>query len=115
MANYKETEVLGTQWTRANQITINNPFASTPSINFSEEKIIQLGGSTVSQTVNGLNTSFNATSTFPILDPNTLEPTGETKSHMDIYTLLFSLYIDLATKRDTPPPLPPVYPPETPA
>jgi len=61
MANYKETGVMGTRWTRCNVVHIANPLGGTPMVTFSEEDVVDMG-----------DTKFHKPSDTPIVD--TLDP-----------------------------------------
>lgn len=105
MANYKETAVIGTQWTRSNSVRLSNPYQGIPSITFDEEQIIQAGDAIVRQPANG-SLSGNLTlqftdpnKTFPLLDPATDQAIG-TATHGQVYALLYSLYRAAAATRD---------------
>lgn len=109
MANYKEESVTGNKWRRCRTIHIDNNFGTTPRIVFMEQDVVNLGGEYVFKDVHpvhptGANATlivnFDPTTSIPIYDPVTLEPTGETTTHMDVYKLLFSAYLHAAKERD---------------
>ena len=108
MANYKESSVNGTQWTRSNAVRLSNPYQGVPSITFEEERIIQAGNTVVRQQVfpgvsSDVTLQFtDATKTFPLLDPATDLPTG-TATYGQVYALLYSLYRAAAAARDAKP------------
>ena len=104
MANYKETEIAGNQWTRAFRVVIENPYDKPSAIVFMEEQLLNTGEHIVKLPLDStLVEYFNPESKFKLLDPHTLEPIGIEMSHMDLYTVLNSLYMALAKRRDNPP------------
>ena len=103
MADYKESTVSGTAWTRAYYVSVNNPLDDTPSITFSEERAVRVEtGDPVTQRLGHVIETFtpeNAATLFPIMEPTT----GAIISHAQyrqVYNMLHSLYLFLATKRD---------------
>lgn len=101
MADYKETTTTGKTWQRCYTVNITNHLTSPPRAVFFEEKVAQFGENQVTTPVGNVNIDFNpAEGTFPVLNPQTGEPTGAISSHAELYTLLFSLYMQAATARD---------------
>lgn len=101
--NYQEIATSGSMWTRSNKVTISNPYNQTPSVHFEEERVIQLDGGAAPITNPNprfLSANFDATASFPLLDPVTGEPTGATATHQELYVMLHSLYIKTATDSD---------------
>lgn len=83
--NYKETNVIGTKWTRACDVIINNPYNSTPVITFYEEEIINIDNTTpVINKKSQLSSKFDSTNTL----------------HTQIYDKLNELYTLLREERD---------------
>ena len=102
MSNYKQTSVTGESWIRANRVVVENPFGGAPSIGFAEERVFNIGGESVTQPSGNVGTyftPFNANNEFNILNPETGEVVGVAK-YSDVYVMLHSLYIHLATIRD---------------
>ena len=102
MANYKETSVAGTKWTRSWQVVVENKYNQIPNVAFFEEQIVDTGdGSPVSKMVPGsLTEQFTDPSkTFDLIHPVTGAVVGST-SYQDVYVMLSSLYLSLANKRD---------------
>ena len=101
MSNYRETTADGTAYTRARTVIIHNDLEHK-AIEFQEEDIASIGGKVVRErgeaVVEGFDES-NVATTFPILDADGID-TGTTASYMEVYGLLHSLYIHLATARD---------------
>lgn len=105
MANYKEAQITGTTWKRAKSLNIQNPINGVPSISFMEEDAVNIGDRTiVGGETFGLSASFDAASTFALVDPATGEPTGAVMTQGELEAALHSLYLDLAVKRDNQPP-----------
>lgn len=112
MANYKEQDITGVSWRRCGSISIINPHSSkgiTPSVNFYEEDIIDIGnGKFVTTSINNNGGPFmsivvevNPTATFDIYDPTTGQKVeGQTMTHAELYGILYSAYRTEAEKRD---------------
>lgn len=104
MPNYKESEITGSQWTRAFRVVIENPYNKQSAIVFMEEKLFNTGDQVIKLPLDSnLIEHFNPESRFKLIDPDTLEPIGIDMSHMDLYVVLNSLYMHLAYIRDNPP------------
>ena len=102
MANYKEENISGTKWTRCNKLVINNPYLGDKIINFFEEEITEINGSYINNKADGINLIFNDPSKIiNIINSTTGVSTGNTITFGEIYEILHSLYIQLATERDS--------------
>jgi len=99
MANYQESAVSGTQWRRASRIVIDNPQQGNPTILIVEDTATQLGDSVINQPSGNLSATVEQGATFPLVNPATGEVIGES-SHDEVYALIYSLYMHLATQRD---------------
>lgn len=100
MADYKESTVAGTSWQRASRVVVDNPYGGVPTIMFVEEQAINIGDSIITKPVANLSCNFDPSATFLAIDPTTNTPTGQEISHGEVYGILYSLYMDLAAKRD---------------
>lgn len=102
MANYNETQVTGSEYTRCKQITITNPLGQTPTVRFDEERATVLSSRTlIDQTGVVIEVPFDAAKSIDVLNPTTGLPTGTTATWGDIYALIYSAYIAEATARDS--------------
>lgn len=103
MANYQETTLAGTAYTRANGVQVSNGETSK-SISFQEERVINLDDGEVIRKPAGQVwspfTAENALTEFALLDPTTGADTGATMTYQDLYVALYSLYLHLAAERD---------------
>lgn len=104
MANYKETNVSGTSYTRARLISFTNEDGVVPSGTFVEEKIITLGTDKVHQSSGQINVTFDPTKVFHKYDPvtGTLSLT-ENMTQQDLFLWLHGLYLGCAFERDSAP------------
>jgi hypothetical protein len=107
MADYNESTVAGSKWTRCYRIQIDNKSGAVPTVLFFEEDRIQLEDGTAISKGRGMITALfdSPEKSFPLLDPVTSEPLltdGEpiTMSHGELYVALRSLYLDRAVARD---------------
>ena len=100
MADYKQSDVVGTQWNRAYRVLIQNPLGGIPSVAFSEELAINLGSNTITQPSRTLVAGFSPTGEIQLINPETGDLLNSTMSHSELYVALHSLYIQLAKERD---------------
>lgn len=103
MQNYKQTTVSGTSYVRAREVTITNLLDGYKGIMYSEEEVSVLGSKIMRENIGAIHQEFtaeNAGTEFPLLNPVTNEPIGETATFQDVYVLLFSLYCHMAALRD---------------
>lgn len=82
--NYKASTITGDQYTRAAAVRINNPVSEAPTIEFTEEEIVNLPNRTLHQYAGTLTCT---------MDP-------ENQLHLDIYDKLNELYTVLREARD---------------
>lgn len=101
MANYNETTITGSSWTRCNNAYVINEYGRTPGIIFGEQKIVMIDSVATLVPLNTeVKVTFDPNKTFPLLNPSTGEPTGSTYTHKQLYEILYSLYIYSAKERD---------------
>ena len=100
MTDYNEQTVTGKSWQRCYVITVANPYASTPSIVFSEEVLTLLGDKSHRTSVLSVSLNYDPEKTFDLYDPVTLELTGQTMTHHEMYLALFGAYMTTAKARD---------------
>ena len=100
MTDYNEQTVTGKSWQRCYAITVANPYASTPSIVFSEEVLTLLGDKSHRTSVLSVSLNYDPEKTFDLYDPVTLEPTGQQMTHQEMYLALFGAYMTTAKARD---------------
>lgn len=99
MTNYKETTVAGQSWVRSHRVIIDNPLNGVPEINFLEEKVVDTG-TVVKTAISSLQEIMtNPAQTFNLYDANGVK-TLNTATYADVYSMLRSLYLTLAAKRD---------------
>jgi hypothetical protein len=99
--NLNEKQIAGTSWIRAHTIIMRNPFNGDRTVEFNEEKLIQLAdGSTISQTAPGIGITFDPNEQVQILDPDTgAAIPGMIMSQGLIMTAIASLYFKKAAER----------------
>lgn len=103
MPNYQETPVTGTKWQRCHQVVLNNPYNGQRSIEMMEQSVVTLDGGSFAQTVPGMKFDFNPADLIQLRDPATGDLTGATMSMGEMYVAVWSLYLQKAAERDTPP------------
>ncbi len=65
-----------------------------------EEDVISIGDSTIKTSVGTISKVFSPLEEITILNPTTGDPTGTTTTHEELYTILYSLYMQTALERD---------------
>lgn len=103
MKLYKRQNAEVSTYLRANKIVMNNPLSGIPDIHIYEEQVLDMAGEVSTRPVTTFSKPFsptNAATEFPLLNPETLEPTGQTATYLDVYTIMASLYMSLAHARD---------------
>ena len=100
MADYRETDVSGTQWQRCCAVHIQNPYGQTPQITLQEEQLTTVNGQLFQKGAGGINITFDPNEVINLLNPATGEALGTTMTHGQMYTALWSLYIAKADARD---------------
>jgi hypothetical protein len=107
MANYKETTITGSSYTRCNQVLISNRLGAVPTVKFDEQVAVSLetGGSIINGS-GSIEMDFDAAKMIPLIDPTTGTATGQSVSYGTVYAMLYSAYIDAATARDAAQPAP---------
>ncbi len=102
MADYKESLISGKKWQRCNRIQIENPYNGSKYINMVEEEIADIGDGIMVNTPKGniIEPFADPAAVVNLINPETGESLGSTVTYQDIYVILHSLYIQLATQRD---------------
>lgn len=103
MANYKESNISGVTWQRCHRIDIRNPYEETKFAVFLEEEVTELeSGKIVKSPVGQILAEFtDPTVSVDLINPETGDLLGSSVTYQDIYVILHSLYIKLATERDS--------------
>lgn len=104
MPDYKASTITGeiSRWTRCHQIVVDNQVGAVPTITMREEQRVTYpdGTTDAKQDSAPIVQQFtDPDSKFPLLHPETGKEIG-TGTHGQLYALLYSLYFDLAAKRD---------------
>jgi hypothetical protein len=104
MANYQETTGSGTSWRRAKQVLIKNPLdTSQKPIMFFEEDVAIVGDKQFTSEGHIVSTNYDPEYPINLRDPETGEKTGNVVTQALVYQALYSLYLDLAERRDSKP------------
>lgn len=109
--DYKQNDFSSTAWQRCRSVTISNPHPASghpmnpqpphPIATFEEEQVFALpDGKFVFTSVGSCSKAFDPAAAFPILDPSTGLPTGQTFTQGVLYVILYSLYMQTAIERD---------------
>lgn len=100
-AKYKETTVNGNSYIRPKLLHFTNEVELPPSAVIVEEQLTTLSDGTVlKKDLGNLPVTYDPSATFPLLNPTTGEPTTTTLTHADFYSIMYSLYVHVATLRD---------------
>ena len=100
MSDYKETDVSGKAWQRAQMIIISNHHGQVPTVTYQEEALIHLNGEIVQKPAGSLGYTIDLLAEIELRDPETLEPTGDTIPVALVQQALFSDYVNRAEARD---------------
>lgn len=100
MANYKETAVTGSEYTRCCEVHIYNPRDRAPNVSFVEQRITALGDRTLETYAGQIDMPFDPAKEIDVIDPETNEPTGAVVTLADVYRLIYSVYLQEAIDRD---------------
>lgn len=102
---FKQSNVEGVMWERCSRIMVTNPINDRPKISFGRQQAVTTNDQTVVVSRSGTSGAscskyFNQGETFKLYNPETGEPTGDVMTHEQAYAILYSMYIDTATKAD---------------
>lgn len=103
MTDYNESTVAGSKWTRCKAIHITNEYGRLPHIIFGEEELLDVGDTDpIHKSVGSeIHANFDPVNgNIPLLDPTTNQPLGTSITHIELYTILYSLYMQKAQERD---------------
>lgn len=103
MPTYTPVNVTAQNYRRSHGVIIKHEYNQHPQITYLEQDILLDGDNAYTNRVGeltGTMTPENMLTEFPLLDPSTGKPTGETARYLDLQVLLFSLYFSLAATRD---------------
>ena len=102
MTDYRSSSVSGSAWTRAQQVTIDNPMTGPKYAMFSEERVFTIGDETIRQPAGSCRLTMDDDSldtAFDLLHPETGTVIGST-TYAQAYVMLYSLYMRAAKMRD---------------
>jgi len=100
MANYQQTDVIGTSWVRCEGITIRNPYQQAAEIFFIEERLTTAGSNVIHEQAGSCSSVYAPDGIIELRDPATGIPTGESITHDELYVIMYSAYMQSALKRD---------------
>ncbi len=100
MADYKETTLEGTAYTRCDSVLLSNPKDGLPGVAFHEQRYYNLDGEVVVRDMGSLPVSYDPAGVIQLRNPATGELVGQTMSHDVLYAAMYSLYIQSALARD---------------
>lgn len=105
MPDYKGSTLTAARRMRAHTIVARNPPSGVPGMEFHEEFLTELSDGRLLQEPQGvLRKDFSAPLTqFNLLNPLDGSVIG-TATFQDVYVMLYSLYLHVATERDNAPP-----------
>src|SRR4249920_724696 len=108
MPEYQETTAQATTSKRfaVAHFYLSRSDPNARSVAFEEQIATTINGVTTVAPAGQLTAPIAEADTFPVLNPSTNVPTGATATHLQLYQLIQSLYMDLAAKRDAAPPSP---------
>lgn len=104
--NYKESQIVGTEYQRARLVEIHNQKDVLPHIAFIEEMITVLPNRTLSAPVGQISTQYNPTRMIELHNPETGDPIIDgngaqmVMSQQMVMLAIHSLYMQLVRQRD---------------
>lgn len=100
--DYKASNVDGHEYHRFSRVVVDVPLDATPQIICVEQSVLRLsnGMAPVIRDVGNLNFPFDIEACFPLLNPATGEPTGQTISGHEVYAAIWSVVMAKAKERD---------------
>jgi len=108
MSKYKQINITGESYVRADQVVIKNPLGGNPTVTFTEEQIINVADDVIKRAVSNVSETLvfdgdnaNITEEVQVINPITLqEVEGATMTYGEMKGVIYSLYYHLAKKRD---------------
>lgn len=96
---YDEKTAQATTYRRAWRVEIENPLVGVPAATFHREKVVDMGAGDIIKTPAGAVTGWmtDANIEVPLIDPDTLQPLGQSMTYAQLYVGLVSLFIALDT------------------
>lgn len=98
--NYNQNPISGKEYTRCAKVVAHNLLGSPRRVELHEETVIATGEKSVAIPSGVLDIWFQEDRVVPIINPETLEQTGQTMTQGEIYIALFSVYMQAAQLRD---------------
>jgi hypothetical protein len=90
----------GQSWLRVKKIDMFNELGETPIVSFIEERVYSVGGDISKKNTDNLSVVFNPDEVIDIIDPTTNIDTGQRATMGQLYAIMYSMYLKLATARD---------------
>lgn len=98
---YKANTIAGQEYHRFSRIVIDNPKGMVPNVMCVEQSVLTLEGRPdVIRDVGNLGFAFDANESFPLVNPDTGAPTGQTMTGAEVYVAIWSLIMKKAEERD---------------
>lgn len=102
MPNYQEQPITGSKWRRSHFVSIENPLAGERAVTFHEQIARQTDDGLASfEDAGSLRQPFTDPSVvFDLRSPVDDSLLGSTATYEEVYVILHSLYLHLASQRD---------------
>lgn len=101
MSRYRERVEVTTLYRRCHRVVINNPMDGFPRVTFEQQDVTEKDGRTfLTNSPDFLSLDYDPEAMVQLLDPDTLQPTGEVVPQKLAYAILLSAYIHTAKERD---------------
>lgn len=99
---YRPGQFAGQSYMRTNRIEILNPAAHLPpTVVFHEERVLEGPTGVLSRFPEGqCRLEHDPDLEIPLLNPMTGEPIGQNLTMMELYAIVYSVYLHAATARD---------------
>lgn len=101
MSEYAEQQVAGIEYTRCYQVVVDNRLGAVPQATFHEQRVLATDQGPRRVAPRGeLALPYDPALVIALRDPDTGLETGETITGADLYTMIYSAYLHVATARD---------------
>lgn len=88
----------GESYVRCQQVVIDNRLGRAPSVTFHRQRVIGTdGGAVAQQPLAPRPLAFDPAAEVPLIDPETGAEIGQTITHAEIYTAIYSAFVAAET------------------
>lgn len=96
-------EAQGRTWRRLQGLSLSTPYGQPPQAVFQQERAIGVGDHVATIYDRSLPVPADPAHAFPVLDPSTGQPSGQTATVGQLTALIYSLYAQLSDAAEAAP------------